>query len=148
MLFRSAFFVAAARLTGAEEEGGTIASIPRRAVTEAMAFSIATFQFSSRSTIVSRSVIRLQCITDVEFGVLSQIGTLCHALAARGCGSIQPVRTRTALVYGICPHCGYGCQRRDPTVQSPSESKVCLPIYLPIQAKQGELGGPRLIVSH
>jgi hypothetical protein len=35
--FLVAFFVAADRLTGAEEEGGMIASIPRRAVTEAMA---------------------------------------------------------------------------------------------------------------
>jgi hypothetical protein len=70
--FLVAFFVAAAGLTGAAEEGETIASIPRRAVTEAMALSMVTFQFSSRSIMVSRSVIRLQCSTDVESGVLSR----------------------------------------------------------------------------
>src|SRR5664279_2732072 len=61
--FLVAFFVAAACLTGAAEEGETIASIPRRAVTEAMALSMPTFQFSSCSIMVSRSVIRLQCST-------------------------------------------------------------------------------------
>src|SRR5450631_3412654 len=75
--FLVAFFVAAACLTGAAEEGGTIASIPRRAVTEAMALSMPTFHFSSCSIIVSRSVIRLQCSTDVEFGVLSRDGKSC-----------------------------------------------------------------------
>src|ERR1022692_2954806 len=68
--FLVAFFVAAACLTGAAEEGGTIASIPRRAVTEAMALSMPTFHFSSCSIIVSRSVIRLQCSTEVKLAVL------------------------------------------------------------------------------
>src|ERR1035438_7032692 len=90
--FLVAFFVAAAGLTGAAEEGGTIASIPRRAVTEAMALSMATFQFSSRSIIVSRSVIRLQFSTDVEFGICLATGNRVASRSEEHTSELQSLR--------------------------------------------------------